>query len=104
MVAPSVIRFIGLNLVRVLSVCSLILVFCSVIDVMVLDGRAAGAISDEEYDALRDDCEYLPDSDIPIHVWGLFWAQLNRVFILCLTLTCICSGESPCAVDAEGLR
>jgi hypothetical protein len=93
MVAPSALRFVGLNFLRLVSVSSLILVFAAVIDIMVLDARAIKALSADERTQALEECDYFGDTSVPTHVWGLFWVQLQRFFLLLLLIACFCSGE-----------
>ncbi|KAI9571260.1 hypothetical protein HD554DRAFT_2320798 [Boletus coccyginus] len=89
--------FFGLNAVRVLSIVSLLLVFASSILVMVTDIEAVNA-----YDAAKQssntttnealvDCEYILDSTVPNQIGGVFWAVINRLFIIFQVITLILS-------------
>lgn len=80
LLTPTAIAFVGFNALRLLSVVSLLLVFAATIQSMVLDGREVAMAQPGDY----EDCDYLPGTDIPTHVWGLFWSHLDRTFILIL--------------------
>lgn len=87
------IAFFGFNALRSLSIIATELVLATTVFVMVLDGReynAAHKTPSEDY----TDCEYYPGTDVPTHVWGIFWVQLDRTFILILLILCTLSGES----------
>ncbi|CAD6889445.1 unnamed protein product [Tilletia controversa] len=82
----------SLNFLRLLSIIAALLVFVSNITSMVADGRGVHAANLDG--ALNDDgiaCDYIPGTDVPSHVWGLFWAHLNRTFELFLLIFCIVS-------------
>lgn len=88
--------FFGLNVVRFLSIVSMILVFASSIFVIVKDVEAVnnftaaklnGSISDEDY----VDCDYIEDSTVPNQIGGVFWAVVNRLLIIFQVLTLILS-------------
>jgi len=88
--------FYGLNAVRVLSIVSLLLVFASSILVIVTDIEAVNA-----YDSAKQsnsttsqdlvDCEYILDSTVPNQIGGVFWAVINRLFIIFQVITLILS-------------
>lgn len=82
--------FVGLNLLRLLSIVASILVLASTLEVMVLDGRETAAATKEDA-TIWDDCEYIPGTDVPTHTWGLFWAQLDRAFVMLLCIICVLS-------------
>ncbi|KAG2052863.1 hypothetical protein BDR06DRAFT_989962 [Suillus hirtellus] len=79
--------FFGLNIVRFLSIVSLILVFASSIFVIVTDVEAVNA-----FEAARQsgnvtaqdfaDCEYIENSTVPNQIGGVFWAIINRLLII----------------------
>jgi len=86
-------RFIGLNVVRALSLIALILVFASNILVMVHDVNAVrswdssvhvttGTNTTHAADEELVDCEYIGGSTVPNTAAGPFWAVLNRILIL----------------------
>jgi len=89
MMPPRAYIFIGLNAVRILSLISLLLVFCSSIVVMVHDIRAvnqflsatAGSSNNATVTAMED-CDYIGDSTVPNQPAGAFWAVLNRLLII----------------------
>jgi hypothetical protein len=68
--------FIGLNVVRFLSVVSLLLVFSSSIFVMVNDIRAVNHFMAAR-DVDMEDCDYIENSTVPNQAAGVFWAVLN---------------------------
>ncbi|PWN44079.1 hypothetical protein IE81DRAFT_282521, partial [Ceraceosorus guamensis] len=84
MVAPSALKFIGLNALRLLSVCILLLTVAALIDLMVIDAKAINELSAEEKSDVEEDCSYFAGTSVPTHVWGLFWCQLNRTFLIIL--------------------
>jgi hypothetical protein len=84
--------FVGLNLVRLLSITATLLVLAATLEVMVIDGRLVAAARKNEAE-VWDDCEYVPGTDVPTHTWGLFWTQLDRTFVLVLCIICVFSGE-----------
>jgi hypothetical protein len=87
-------RFIGLNVVRALSLIALILVFVSNILVMVHDVNAvrtsnpgsSAHVTKGANVTLADnepaDCDYIEGSTVPNSPAGPFWAVLNRILIL----------------------
>jgi len=86
-------RFIGLNIVRALSLITLILVLASNILVMVQDvnavkswGSSVHVTTGTNITLAQDeelvDCEYIEDSTVPNTAAGPFWAVLNRILIL----------------------
>ncbi|KAE8272129.1 hypothetical protein A4X09_0g167 [Tilletia walkeri] len=82
----------SLNFLRFLSIIACLLVFISNITSMIADGRGVHAAQVDSLDG--DDgltCDYIPGTDVPAHVWGLFWAHLNRIFELFLLIFCIVS-------------
>lgn len=80
--------FIGLNIVRVISIIALILVFASSILVMVDDIRAVNAFmaaaqaSGSSVATQLVDCDYIENSTVPNQPAGLFWAVANRLFVM----------------------
>ncbi|KAF8447647.1 hypothetical protein L210DRAFT_3609909 [Boletus edulis BED1] len=88
--------FFTLNAVRVLSIVSLLLVFASSILVIVNDVEAVN-----EYDSAKQssnatseafaDCEYILNSTVPNQIGGVFWAVINRLFIIFQVITLILS-------------
>jgi len=88
--------FFGLNVVRVLSIVSLLLVFASSILVIVTDVEAVNA-----YDSTKQsgnstaqdfvDCDYILDSTVPNQIGGVFWAVINRLLIIFQVITLILS-------------
>lgn len=84
--------FVGLNIVRLLSITATLLVLAATLEVMIIDGRLVAAAPKEDAE-VWDDCEYVPGTDVPTHTWGLFWTQLDRTFVLVLCIICVFSGE-----------
>ncbi|KAI5828655.1 hypothetical protein K523DRAFT_373509 [Schizophyllum commune Tattone D] len=95
MLPPRAYFFIGLNIVRTLSIIALLLVFASNIETLVHDieavnrwtaaGKAAhdldsGSMNSTMTDYLNGD--YIEGSTVPNQAAGIFWAVLNRLFIL----------------------
>jgi len=82
--------FIGLNIVRVLSIISLILVFSSSIMTLVEDVEAFNAYQNghDRMDTHSSDNsttvshDYVPNSTVPNQPAGVFWAVLNRLLII----------------------
>ncbi|EMD35135.1 hypothetical protein CERSUDRAFT_116610 [Gelatoporia subvermispora B] len=81
--------FIGLNIVRILSIISLLLVFASSIVTMVQDIRAVNTfISDGKQESSSnstdcgDDTDYIFNSTVPNQPAGAFWAVVNRLLII----------------------
>ncbi|EPQ55864.1 hypothetical protein GLOTRDRAFT_60670 [Gloeophyllum trabeum ATCC 11539] len=80
--------FIGLNIVRALSIIALLLVFSSSIFTLVNDVEAANAFmaakkagnATETSDMV--DCDYVEGSTVPNQPAGEFWAVLNRLLII----------------------
>ncbi|KAG8731961.1 hypothetical protein FRC11_001322 [Ceratobasidium sp. 423] len=88
--------FLGLNAVRALSILTLILVFASSIMVMVDDVNAVrrgndvptGPLTDASGNEFDIECDYFEASTVPLQPAGVFFAILNRLFIVaqCLVL------------------
>ena len=82
--------FLGLNAVRALSILTLILVFASSIVVMVNDVNAVrrgnetptGPLKDASGNEFDIDCDYFEDSTVPLQPAGVFFAIINRLFII----------------------
>lgn len=82
--------FLGLNAVRALSILTLILVFASSINVMVDDVNAVrhgsetptGPLTDAAGHEFEFECDYFEGSTVPIQAAGVFFAILNRLFII----------------------
>ncbi|KAL6301659.1 hypothetical protein BKA93DRAFT_796827 [Sparassis latifolia] len=81
MLPPRGYIFIGLNVVRILSIVSLLLVFASSIFVIVTDVEAVNRFMALPADQVPD-CDYVPGSDVPNQPAGIFWAILNRLLII----------------------
>jgi hypothetical protein len=95
-------RFIGLNVVRALSLIALVLVFASNILVMVHDVNAVrswdssvhvttGTNTTHAANEELVDCEYIEGSTVPNTAAGPFWAVLNRLLILLQVILLILS-------------
>ncbi|ORX37317.1 hypothetical protein BD324DRAFT_625675 [Kockovaella imperatae] len=83
---PSGPVFIGLNVLRALSIIALILCLSANIVTMVDDIKAIKAYNSNEQDL---DCDYVEYSTVPDQTGGAFWSILNRIFIVfeCILLT-----------------
>lgn len=87
-------RFIGLNVVRALSLVALVLVLASNVLIMVQDVNAVRSPGSNVHvnvttgtntthaDEELADCEYFEGSTVPHTPAGPFWAVLNRILIL----------------------
>ncbi|KAI0295445.1 hypothetical protein BC826DRAFT_275590 [Russula brevipes] len=73
--------FYGLNAARALSVVGLLLAFASSIVVIVADVRAVNK-SQLEPDSSDGTCGYIGHSTVPNQPAGVFWAVVNRLFII----------------------
>ncbi|KAI0255540.1 hypothetical protein BJV78DRAFT_1119539 [Lactifluus subvellereus] len=87
MLPPRAYVFIGLNLVRILSIIACLLVFASSIVIMVHDVEAvnnflAAEKSNSTIAASMLDCDYILGSTVPNEPAGVFWAVLNRLLII----------------------
>jgi hypothetical protein len=87
MVGPRAYIFFALNVVRFLSIVSLILVFASSIFVIVTDVEAVNAFQAAKQSGnatAQDfaDCEYIENSTVPNQIGGIFWAVINRLLII----------------------
>ncbi|KAG2103935.1 hypothetical protein BD769DRAFT_1505755 [Suillus cothurnatus] len=87
MVGPRAYIFFALNVVRFLSIVSLILVFASSIFVIVTDVEAVNAFQAAKQSGnatAQDfaDCEYIENSTVPNQIGGVFWAVINRLLII----------------------
>ncbi|EIM89702.1 uncharacterized protein STEHIDRAFT_153546 [Stereum hirsutum FP-91666 SS1] len=80
--APRALFFYGLNAIRFLSVVALILVFASSIFVMVTDVRAVNEFEAAGSESDSANCDYIEDSTVPNQPAGVFWAVVNRLFII----------------------
>jgi hypothetical protein len=94
--------FIGLNVVRFLSVVALLLVFASNLVGMVHDIQAVNRfVTDRSSNASPDgfnatiastmDQDYIYDSTVPNQAAGPFWAVLNRLLIMGQTIVLLLS-------------
>jgi len=88
MLPPRALIFIGLNAVRILSIVTLLLVFASSILVMVNDVTAVNTFmsqaqaSGNTTESLLENCDYIENSTVPNQTAGVFWAVVNRLFII----------------------
>jgi hypothetical protein len=84
--------FILLNVVRVLSILSLLFVFSSVIYLINEDSKAYHDVSSSpDFNTYKDEFCYFPDSEVPTSTGGLFWLEFDRFNILCITILGIAS-------------
>ncbi|EPQ28503.1 uncharacterized protein PFL1_03806 [Pseudozyma flocculosa PF-1] len=85
--------FVGLNLVRILSLVSMVLVWVAILVMMIQDGQD---FNDASLRAQADeqDCTYIPGTEVPTHVWGIFWAELHRALLLVVVAIAILSEVS----------
>jgi len=78
--------FIGLNILRILSIVALLLVFSSSIVVMVHDIEAVNRYVAEGNNGTDpidfEDSDYIPNSTVPNQPAGAFWAVLDRLLIV----------------------
>ncbi|KAK2465138.1 hypothetical protein APHAL10511_002830 [Amanita phalloides] len=89
MLPPRGFLFIGLNIVRIISIISLILVFASNIETLVHDILAVNQFVAEGKGASLatnatqvQEYEYILGSSVPSQPAGAFWAVLNRLLII----------------------
>ncbi|PIL25999.1 hypothetical protein GSI_11753 [Ganoderma sinense ZZ0214-1] len=100
--------FIGLNVVRALSIISLLLLFASSIVTMVHDVQAVNAFisagkadpniriasnttNSTGLDCINGDTDYVQGSTVPNQPAGAFWAVLNRLLIIFQVIVLIMS-------------
>jgi hypothetical protein len=84
--------FIGLNVVRILSIVALFLVFSSSIFVMVQDIKAVNTFVAQGGKSGPDtDSDYILNSTVPNQPAGQFWAVLNRLLIIAQTIVLLFS-------------
>ncbi|KAJ7585018.1 hypothetical protein C8J56DRAFT_789259 [Mycena floridula] len=100
MLPPRALTFIGLNIVRALSIIALLLVFSSNIVTLVHDIQAVNrflaaskTVSAAANSTISDmtDCDYIQDSTVPNQAAGIFWAVLNRLLIIGQTVVLLLS-------------
>jgi len=87
MLPPRGYIFIGLNIVRILSIVACLLVFASsfvtmVHDVEAVNGLLAAEKSNSTIAQSLLDCDYIANSTVPNQPAGEFWAVLNRLLIV----------------------
>nr|XP_031861305.1 uncharacterized protein CI109_003277 [Kwoniella shandongensis]KAA5528377.1 hypothetical protein CI109_003277 [Kwoniella shandongensis] len=85
---PSGPVFIGLNVLRAMSIVALALVFAANIVTMVDDIKIIKSVV-KDGDEFTEECDYFEYSSVPDQAGGAFWSVLNRVFIAfeCILLT-----------------
>ncbi|KAI1789733.1 hypothetical protein LXA43DRAFT_556001 [Ganoderma leucocontextum] len=100
--------FIGLNVVRALSIIALVLLFASSIVTMVHDVQAVNAFisagkadpnirvasnatNTTDFDCVNGDTDYVEGSTVPNQAAGAFWAVLNRLLIIFQVIVLIMS-------------
>jgi len=90
--------FIGLNVVRALSIVTLLLLFSSSIVTMVEDVKAVNAFiaagkasNGTDIDCSVFDCDYVEGSTVPNQPAGAFWAVMNRLLIIFQSIILIMS-------------
>ncbi|KAF9469447.1 hypothetical protein BDZ94DRAFT_1152064 [Collybia nuda] len=83
----------GLNIVRFLSIVSLILVFASTIFVMVTNIKAVNAFDAAKLNGTEtmEDCDYIEGSTVPNQAAGVFWAVVASLLIIFQTIVLILS-------------
>jgi len=96
MIPPRGYIFIGLNIVRILSIVACLLVFASSFVTMVHDVEAVNTLLEAEKSnstlaASLLDCEYVAYSTVPNQPAGEFWAILNRLLIVFQVIALILS-------------
>jgi len=94
MLPPRAYVFIGLNVVRILSIISLILVFASNIVTLVNDIKAVNAFvagNQSNSTSTSIDYEYVPNSTIPNEPAGAAFGVINRLLIISQVLILIMS-------------
>ncbi|CAL1705745.1 unnamed protein product [Somion occarium] len=79
---PRAYFFIGLNVIRILSIISMLLVFASSIFVLVMDIKAVSHFMKNSENVDMTNCDYIENSTVPNQPAGVFWAVVNRMFIL----------------------
>ncbi|SJX60577.1 uncharacterized protein SRS1_11806 [Sporisorium reilianum f. sp. reilianum] len=77
----TTLTFVGLNLLRLISLITILLVLTTLIMGLVEDVR------DYHDDTLltaaeADDCAYVPGTSIPMQTWGIFWVELHRALMM----------------------
>lgn len=101
MLPPRAYAFIGLNIIRVLSIIALLLVFASNVVTLANDIKAVnhftsidkhdtGSTNSTMQEFMRD-ADYILGSTVPNQPAGAFWAVLNRLFIIFQTVVLIFS-------------
>jgi len=90
--------FIGLNVIRTLSIIGLVLVFASNVVIMAHDVQAVNRFISEvkhtDNSTLVEhmlNCDYIEGSTVPNQPAGAFWAVVNRLFIICQVIVLVLS-------------
>ncbi|KAK0476074.1 hypothetical protein IW261DRAFT_1552303 [Armillaria novae-zelandiae] len=98
MLPPRAYIFIGLNIIRTLSIIGLLLVFASNIETLVSDIKAVNRFQSTSGDSTTSssnstvvDTDYIDGSTVPNQVAGIFWAVLNRLLIIGQTVVLLLS-------------
>lgn len=96
MIPPRGYVFIGLNIIRVLSIVSLLLMLASSLYTMVHDVKAVNQLMVDERHGLnttivQETNDYIAGSTVPHQTAGAFWAVVNRLFIIFQVIVLICS-------------
>ncbi|TFK23436.1 hypothetical protein FA15DRAFT_642423 [Coprinopsis marcescibilis] len=101
MIPARKLTFIGLNVVRLLSVVSLMLVFASTILVMVNNIKAVNRFEDLKLEVNGTveaeellDCDYIDGSTVPNQPAGVFWAIVASLLIIFQTIILFLSEAS----------
>ncbi|KAJ9109203.1 hypothetical protein QFC21_000532 [Naganishia friedmannii] len=81
-VKPSATAFIALNVIRFLSIVALCLIFASQIVGAAMESRHGDFNHTSSYQDDDLDCDYFEYTSVPDQPGGIFWAILNRTFIL----------------------
>ncbi|KAG8860164.1 hypothetical protein FRB96_004189 [Tulasnella sp. 330] len=97
MLTPKGYLFLSLNAVRTLSIIALLLVFSSNIFILVEDIKAVKAGSstltstNSSGQTETFECDYFDNSTVPNQPAGVFWAVVNRLFIIVTSIVLILS-------------
>ncbi|KAG7447362.1 uncharacterized protein BT62DRAFT_77863 [Guyanagaster necrorhizus] len=97
MLPPRAYIFIGLNIIRTLSIIGLLLVFASNIETLVNDVKAVNRYQSTSSDRTSSsnstvvDTDYIDGSTVPNQAAGIFWAVLNRLLIIGQTVVLLFS-------------
>lgn len=84
--------FITFNLIRLISIVSLLVTFSAVIYLINEDSKAYYAVErSSHFESYRNDYYYFPDTQVATSTWGLFWLEFDRFNILVLCLVGVAS-------------